>query len=140
MREALAAALIKDEADRAIFDECSRDSSVRARAAREEGRMAPSPRRREPGAGRGEQRASNRCAPCARTEARATRPPPSAKAKPERRTLQRQPTPAKQRAHRAAESADAGDGVRRKRPPRRARDRANAGVEAESPGSGEPPG
>ena len=140
MREALAAALIKDEADRESFDAVfARFFGAGAGAAREAGR--PGAHRRvaaATGGGRGEQGASDRT----RAErVRSDAPPhggapPSAKSKPEAADALAPAASGKAAPHQgAAESAAAGDGVPKDAVPRGERaSQAGAGVEADEPG------
>ncbi len=140
VREALAAALVKDEADRASFDEVfARFFGAGTGAARFAGR--PGPRRRLAaaiGGGRGEQGASGRTrAERARPDAPSHGGAPPAKASPEAAGATA-PAASGDAAPRpgAADSAAAGGGVLKDAAPRGARaPESDAGVEANEPRS-----
>ena len=144
VREALAAALVKDEADRESFDEVfARFFGAGAGAAREAGRPGAHRRIAAAGTGRGEQGASAQ----ARAERARADAPPHGGAPPSATPPQEKPEPEAAGATApaasgdaaprpsAAESAAAEGGVLQDAAPRGERaPGANAGVEADEPG------
>src|SRR5208282_4839369 len=143
VREALAAALVKDEANRASFDEVfARFFGAGARAARFAGRPGAHRRIAAAGTGRGEQGASAQ----ARAERARADAPPHGGAPPSATPPQEKPEPEAAGATApaasgdaaprlsAAESAAAEGGVLKDAALRGSAPGANAGVEADEPG------
>ena len=118
VREALAAALVKDEADRASFDEVfARFFGAGAGAAREAGRPGAHRRIAAAGTGRGEQGASAQ----ARAERARADAPPHGGAPPRATPPQEKPEPEAAGATAPAASGDAAPRSARRSPlPRRA--------------------